>query len=70
MQKANTKESRQDEYRKTAIRYERKVLSAFLQKETKLDKLLHNDLRNLWIRACDSLEDLGRKITRLARRGK
>lgn len=37
--------------------------------ETKTDLThIHNYARSLWVRSCDALSDLGRKIRRLGRR--
>jgi len=58
----------QRDYDRTARNYERKVLSTYLHKETKVDKALRADMRDLWVRLCDLIVDHLRKITRVVHR--
>lgn len=56
-----------DKRDRIATRYERKVLSAFLAKETRADRLAHYYFRSLWVRTFDFGTDVRRKMARVAR---
>jgi hypothetical protein len=45
-----------------AVKYEQKVLSTYLQKEAKRDRIeLHMVASTLWVSACDFVTDLARR---------
>jgi hypothetical protein len=55
----------QHEADRIAARYEKRVMSSYIKKETKTDRAFHDDTRDLWVYLCDAATRLFKRLDRL-----